>query len=51
MQAEGERALQSLLGQQAFEKLQQANPKLVQPGGEVTRGQRVQNVISTPGTP
>ncbi len=49
MQAEGEKALQSILGEQAFEALRRTNPNLAQPGGQFVR--QVRNVIRPPGTP
>ena len=49
MQAEGEKALQSILGEQAFEALRRNNPNIVQPGGQVIR--KVQNVVRPPAAP
>jgi hypothetical protein len=46
MQAEGEKALQSILGEQAFEALRRNNPNLAPPGGDVIR--RVQNFVRQP---
>jgi hypothetical protein len=48
MQAEGERALQSILGEQAFEALRRANPNALS-GGQVTR--QVRNLVRPPPAP